>query len=250
MVNASLATVEKRDQNRSIENPYVPIFGVIQPNLFLKGLEEGYEDGLSYRFLFEFAERVEMEENWDIVPDKKYSANIVKMYNDIYLLPDTTYDIGVFKNHFKFYKLSNDKLSNPTEKTVPEIIKPALAKLNTYLGRFTLILSVVDKYFNGKDVQDVKIEKKIIDNAQLLINHYFKNWVKFSDMYFKEKDLNLIDQKLEKNLTPLYKKCYDYGISGLSLRETAQKVGFSCSTVKRKSDLYCAENGLPSPFKK
>jgi len=173
----------KTAKSSFVDKPLIPVLGGIQPNILHSFYtEENKDNGFVDRMLLTYPDlQVELyneEEmsqelldayNDNILALYEHFKNKVLQYNEDEIEPLTARFNQEAKEEWKriFNNISNTQNSDDEN----EYMKSMLPKQKTYIPRFSLLLSVLNGFFNGND-NLLEITKEDVLKAEKL-SHYF-----------------------------------------------------------------------------
>ena len=171
--NGSHIVNRKNAEPISVDNLFVNIIGTIQPEV-LKDVAMGTKDsGLADRFLytevFSEIETIKPE-----IADPRFAEAYTEFIFEMSLKMEAIQEskrLGMSKDDFCLLIKYHNKLQDLKrhEDTPVEMIN-YLSKLRTYMGRFVLILAVIDGLLENKEIV---IETKHIENAKKIIDYFY-----------------------------------------------------------------------------
>jgi hypothetical protein len=171
--NGSYIVNRKNAEPISIDNIFVNIIGTIQPDVLKEIVVATKDSGFADRFLYtEALKDIEMFSRNKVEKEilDSYELLIDDMCEDISAMKKTVMlgmndeclDLLVeFQNEYQILKTSDD-----IEKSMVNY----LSKLITYLGRFVLILAIIESYVEQTTME---VKRSHVENAKRICDYFF-----------------------------------------------------------------------------
>lgn len=215
-----------------IDNININLIGTIQPSVLAKVAKQYDGNGLIDRFLYTSAEK-------EIYPinNKDVDLDLLEWYNkklnkfedeNIYIDIEDTVILRFTEEAFNRYIEIDEEIVNiQRSESESKSICNYLSKMKSYMPRFCLILSLIDKVFDGKEFE---ITEKYVDDSWLICK-YFVNSAKeiFTDAELSEEMSNILSCKKgltkKEQVLELSKKGYNNTNIAKIMNCSAQYVG-------------------------